>query len=96
MICAVASIANADGFGLRLDVQADLLDDLATRAVVPLPPLNQAPPLCRSLVSPRGICRAVDPFATLPEDLKVTITDQILDHLVASGVARARYQTAVA
>lgn len=40
---------NVDGFGLLLDVQADLLDDLATRAVVPLLPLDLAPPLVRHL-----------------------------------------------
>jgi toxin CcdB len=39
---------NAGGLVL-LDVQADLLDDLATRAVVPLLPLDQAPPLIRHL-----------------------------------------------
>jgi len=33
---------------------------------------------------------------TLPEDLKNAITDQILAHLLESGMARARYQTAVA
>lgn len=40
---------NPDGLGLLLDVQADLLDDLATRAVVPLLPLDRAPPLVRHL-----------------------------------------------
>jgi len=40
---------NGDGAGLLLDVQADLLDELATRAVVPLLPLSHAPPLVRHL-----------------------------------------------
>jgi toxin CcdB len=40
---------NADGFGLLLDVQADVLDDLATRTVVPLLPLDRSPPLVRHL-----------------------------------------------
>lgn len=35
--------ANADGAGYFLDVQADLLDSLNTRVVVPLMPIGAAP-----------------------------------------------------
>ncbi|MFN4157657.1 MAG: CcdB family protein [Gemmobacter sp.] len=35
--------AAPDGSGFRLDVQADLLDGLATRVVVPVLPLAEAP-----------------------------------------------------
>ena len=36
--------ANPEGRGYLLDVQADLLSSLNTRAVVPLMPVNVAPP----------------------------------------------------
>lgn len=40
---------NPDGAGYLLDVQADLLDHLNTRVVVPLLPLNVAPVPAKSL-----------------------------------------------
>jgi toxin CcdB len=41
--------ANPGGEGLLLDVQADILDHLQTRVVVPLIPLKSAPPATRRL-----------------------------------------------
>jgi toxin CcdB len=40
---------NPDGAGYLLDVQADLLDHLNTRVVVPLLPVNDAPLPARTL-----------------------------------------------
>lgn len=41
--------ANPDGPGYLLDVQADLLEVLNTRVVVPLLPLDRAPPPAKGL-----------------------------------------------
>ena len=41
--------ANPDGIGYIVDVQADLLDSLKTRVVVPLLPVDEAPKPARRL-----------------------------------------------
>ena len=41
--------ANPDSPGYLLDVQADLLDNLSTRVVVPMMPVGAAPPVLKRL-----------------------------------------------
>ena len=41
--------ANPDGSGYLLDVQADLLDNLSTRLVVPMMPVDASPPVLKRL-----------------------------------------------
>lgn len=75
---------NPEGVGLLLDVQADLLSHLATRVVVPLLPLEQAPKPAATLnpvfvIEGAPFVMATQFMAAVPiQMLKVTILD--LEH----------------
>jgi len=65
------SIANRDGAGFLLDVQADLITRLNTRVVVPLLPLDAAPTAADRLnpifeVQGTRICMATQFMAAVP------------------------------
>ena len=65
---------NPEGTGYLLDVQADLLDHLNTRVVVPLLPLNVAPVPARSLnpvfeVEGESVAMATQFLAAVPEHM---------------------------
>lgn len=56
--------ANLDGTGYLLDMQANLLDSLNTRIVVPLMPANTAPVPARRLIDIRS-----EPHVMVPQFL---------------------------
>jgi len=65
---------NPDGAGYLLDVQADLLDHLNTRVVVPLLPLNVAPLPAKTLnpvfeVEGASVAMVTQFLAAVPENM---------------------------
>jgi len=75
-----AVFRNPDGLGYLLDVQADLLDHLNTRVVVPLLPLDVAPVAAKTLnpvfeVEGKAVVMVTQFLAAVPAQMLKNVVD---------------------
>jgi toxin CcdB len=76
---------NPDGAGYLLDIQSDLLDELNTRLVAPLLPLNDAPKPARRL---NPIFEIDGETVMMATQFLAAVPTAVLQHRVASLDAR--------
>ena len=79
-----AVFRNAEGIGYLLDVQADLLDHLNTRVVVPLLPLDVAPVAAKTLnpvfeVEGKAVVMVTQFLAAVPAQMLKNVVDSFED-----------------
>ncbi len=79
-----AVFRNPDGIGYLLDVQADLLDHLNTRVVVPLLPLDVAPVAAKTLnpvfeVEGKAVVMVTQFLAAVPAQMLKNVVDSFED-----------------